>query len=203
MKREGQKTMTTEARHWLTFQQCISTPDGEGGFVQSWADFFSCFGSVSPIRALQQFKYKSINVDATHYVRINGLSGLTTSTKRVGEEWEITWSGIEGETVQLHYRVNSGTWTLISSSEANDGSYFWTIPAAAAGRNVQVRVMHATDPESYVLTDMINVIDAAIVNRTLKEKDRIVFGDRVFEILTVENIQELSFEQFIVCKERR
>jgi SPP1 family predicted phage head-tail adaptor len=38
---------------------------------------------------------------------------------------------------------------------------------------------------------------------TILEKDRIVFGNRTFEVLTVENIQEVDMLQIVTCRERR
>lgn len=37
----------------------------------------------------------------------------------------------------------------------------------------------------------------------IDETSRIYFGDRVFEVLTVENIQEADFLKVITCKEDR
>lgn len=38
---------------------------------------------------------------------------------------------------------------------------------------------------------------------SIAETDRLAFGSRIFEILTIENIQERSFEKMITCKEAR
>ena len=40
-------------------------------------------------------------------------------------------------------------------------------------------------------------------NVSINEADRVVFGSRVFEVLTVENIQERGILKVITCKERR
>lgn len=203
MNRIGKKSPSTERRHWITFRQKVSVSDGEGGFNDTWVDFLSCFAAVYPYRADQVFNFRSVNVEATHLIKTGGYLSLPESTKWVGQEWVVTWSGIEGATVRIHYQVNGGSWVEISASEVNNGSYSWTIPEAAIGRNVIVRVMHATESDSYVLTDAYLIVAASVVDRDVNETDLIRFAGRDFEILTIEDVQERLFSKFISCKERR
>lgn len=203
MDRIGKKTLATERRHWITFQQKTSTADGEGGFSDVWTNFISVFAAVYPYRADQVFTFRSVNVDATHLIKTGGYLQLPTKTKWVGNTWSITWSGIAGTTVRIHYQINGGSWVQIESSTANDGTYSWVIPEAAIGQNVLVRVMHATITTSYVLTDYYFIVAAAIINRIVNETDRITFNGRVFEILTIEDVQERHYSKFISCKELR
>ena len=114
LERKGKKTIATEARHRITIQAKNSTTDGEGGFADSWTDDTTCWAALYPMHAVQQYLYKSVNVDATHLIKIRALS------MDVFPEW-----------------------------------------------------------------------------------NRIKFGTRIFEILTVENIQERDFQKMITCKERR
>lgn len=203
MERIGKKSHSTEKRHWITFQQRTQVADGEGGHTDTWTDFLSVFAAVYPYRADQIFNYRSVNVDATHLIKTDGYLQLPTNTKKVGEIWTIIWSGIAGTTVRIHYQINGGSWVQIESSTSNDGSYSWTIPPEAIGRNVVVRVMHASLSTSYVLTDAYLIVAAAIVSRSVNEFDRIYFDSRVFEILTIEDVQERHFKKFISCKEVR
>ena len=203
INRTGKKSSSTERRHWITFQQETSVSDGEGGFTMSWTDFLSVFAAVYPYRASQRFEFKSVDVDATHLIKTTGYLQLPEATKWEGTEWEITWSGIDGATVRIYYSIDSGSLVEISASETNNGSYTWNIPEAAIGRNVVVRVVHATDDTEYVNTDPYLVVASEITNRDVNEKDRISFDSRVFEILTIENVQERDFECWISCKERR
>lgn len=99
-------------RHYVTIQEIVRTKDGIGGFNESWEDVISVFSSVEPIMAKQQYEYRSINVDATHRIKMSGL-------------------------VEIN------------------------------------------------------------------EKQRIKFGTRNFEILTIEDIQERQFLKVITCKEVR
>jgi SPP1 family predicted phage head-tail adaptor len=112
MDRQGKKTLATEARHYITIQRNMSTTDGEGGFGDTWSTVQSCFAAIYPIKAIQQFQYKSIGVDATHFIKLRGYVDIS-------------------------------------------------------------------------------------------ELDQIICGSRTFEVLTVENIQERNFEQFVTCKEVR
>jgi SPP1 family predicted phage head-tail adaptor len=115
MDRQGKKTLATEARHRIILQSRQSTTDGEGGYDGEWADVVTIWAAIAPLQARQQYMYKSINVDATHLIKVRGLS-------------------IASETAEFY---------------------------------------------------------------------RVKFGTRIFEILTVENIQERNFEKVLTCKERR
>lgn len=111
LDRTGKKTLATEARHRIQIQRVTNVSDGEGGFTETWTTLNTVWAAVYPIRAQQRFEYKSIDVEATHYVKVRGYIDITA-------------------------------------------------------------------------------------------KDIIVFkGTRKLEVLTVENIQELNFNQFITCKE--
>lgn len=76
LKRQGRKTLATEARHRVTIQRQTSTTDGDGGFDQSWTELTQCFAAIYPIKAQQRFEYKSLDVDATHIIKIRGLIDL-------------------------------------------------------------------------------------------------------------------------------
>lgn len=112
MNRESVKTLSTRKRHPVYIQTKQSTDDGEGGFVDSWLSGSLVWADVSPIQAKQLFQYRSISVEATHLIRVDG----------------------------------------------------------------------------YV---------------DIPETGRILFDDRYFEVLAVENIQELDFEKVVTCKEMR
>jgi len=114
IERQSKKSLSSRARHQITVQRRLSVADGEGGFTDGWADvaWSPIWAEVAPIQARQQLQYKSVGVDATHLVRVDGLIDIT-------------------------------------------------------------------------------------------ESNRIVFDGRVFEILTVENLQEADFEKVITCLERR
>ena len=73
LDRQGKKSEATEMRHFVYIQTCGTTTDGEGGEIENWTDTGSgCFAAIFPIRAQQQFDFRSVNVDATHFIKIRG-----------------------------------------------------------------------------------------------------------------------------------
>lgn len=207
MKRQGTKTQQTNARNLVTIRYRVMVPDGEGGHNETWYDRRNVWAEICPIMAKQVFEYASINVHASHLIKILGNLNFQTNTKRENEIWPVTWSGILGANVQIHYQIDGGAWVEIESSVINSGSYDWTIPTAAIGRRVVVRVMHLTDTTSYSLTDAYNVVAENAVDGLPNEHDQItwtVAGEtRTFEIKAVENLQERNIQAVITCLERR
>jgi SPP1 family predicted phage head-tail adaptor len=111
-EREVRKTQASQAQHYIYIQTKTATTDEEGGFSENWQSGNAIPAAISPIQARQVFQYKSVNVDATHLIKVRGRT-------------------------------------------------------------------------------------------TVSEKDRILYGIRVFEILTIENIQERDFVKVITCMEKR
>lgn len=206
MKREGRKTQSSNAKHIITIQYRTQVSDGEGGFVITWVDRPNIWAEICPITASQKFEFESINVHATHRIKTLGNLTYQSNTKYVNDIWSLTWSGITGTDVQIDYSIDGGSWVSISASEPNNGAYDWTIPIAAIGRNIIVRIMSLTDPLSYTTTDPYNVVAEGTRDGLPVEYDRIkwdVNGTiRIFEILTVENLQERNIQTVITCKER-
>lgn len=208
MKREGKKSQATNARNLITIRYRVMTPDNQGGFIETWYDRSNIWAEICPMTSKQVFEYASVNVDATHRIKINGDLTFQTNTKRVADIWSISWSGIAGTDVQIHYQIDGGSWIEITASTTNDGSYDWTIPIAAIGRQVIVRVMHLIDTTDYVLTDAYNIVAENAIDGLPKEYDQIIWTiglskQRTFEIKTVDNIQERNIQAIITCKERR
>lgn len=74
--RTGNKSMATEARHYVSIQRLTQSSDGEGGFTSIWTTVGTMWASVNPIRAIQQYQFKSINVDATHHITTRGYTDI-------------------------------------------------------------------------------------------------------------------------------
>lgn len=207
MKREGKKTASSNAIHSITIQYRTQTSDGEGGFNYSWFNRPNIWAEISPISAKQKFEYASINVKATHRIKVNGNLTLQSNTKRVSDNWSINYTGISGPIVDVYYRIEYHEWQLISASEINTGLFNWVIPLAAIGKRVAVRVRDIADVESYYITGQYNIVPADIRDGIPSEHDRIMWTlngtVREFEILTVENIQERDIQLVITCVERR
>jgi len=75
--RKGKKTLATECRHYVYIQRKRNVDDGEGGYVVTWSSIKRIAAAIYPIRAAQLFEYRSINVEATHIIRIRGKIDLT------------------------------------------------------------------------------------------------------------------------------
>jgi SPP1 family predicted phage head-tail adaptor len=81
--REGRKTDASEMRHYVVIQDFGSTTDGEGSFDKSWVDGTTVAAAIFPIRAAQVFQYKSVNVDATHIIKIRGEISVYEKLNRI------------------------------------------------------------------------------------------------------------------------
>lgn len=80
-EREPKKTLASQMQHYVTIQAKVSTTDGEGSFSENWQDVKTVSAAVLPMKATQQFQYKSINVDATHLVKIRGEIAVTEQNR--------------------------------------------------------------------------------------------------------------------------
>lgn len=207
MRREGRKSQQTNARNLITIKYRVMVSDNEGGYIETWFDRRNIWAEICPITAKQLFEYASINVHATHRIKILGDLSFQTNTKYENDIWSISWSGIAGTNVKIHYSIDSGLWVEIEANTLNDGLYDWTIPTAAIGRRVVVRVSHLTDTTDYVLTDAYNIVEENAVDGLPDEYDKIEWTvngkTRSFEIKSVENLQERDIQAVITCKEMR
>lgn len=111
-RQSAKKTLASQLRHRVSIQSRTDVSDGEGGQEVSWSTDSTVYAAIYPTSASQVWEYRTVNVEATHVVKLRG----------------------------------------------------------------------------YV---------------TISEENRILFGSRVFEVLTVENYQERDFTQVVTCKEKR
>ena len=92
-------------------------------------------------------------VDAEAAVGGTPSNSVTVTDPNGGETWTagdveyITWTSTGSiSTVAIDYSTNGGSsWTSITGSTSNDGSYGWTVPSAATTQ-ARVRVSDASDP---------------------------------------------------------
>ena len=54
----------------ITIQATTETPDGRGGFTEAWSDIGTCWADIRPLFAKQIFEYRSLNVHATHQIKV-------------------------------------------------------------------------------------------------------------------------------------
>jgi SPP1 family predicted phage head-tail adaptor len=82
MDRQGKKTNASEFRHYILIQRKGElTTDGEGGFEDAWSDVESTWAAVYPVRAQQLFEYRSINVEATHIIKVRGETDIVEADR--------------------------------------------------------------------------------------------------------------------------
>lgn len=72
MQRRGRKSLPTETRHRVAIQAVTNTADGEGGFTQAWVTLSTVWAAIYPAREVQETGDRTIDVEATHIVRIRG-----------------------------------------------------------------------------------------------------------------------------------
>lgn len=75
--RKGRKSLATELRHYVTVQYLSKLSDGEGGYDESWHNRPNIAAAIYPIKAEQVAEYRSINVEASHIIKIRGKIELT------------------------------------------------------------------------------------------------------------------------------
>lgn len=76
--RQPRKSQASQAQHYVYVQTRVSTADGEGGFSEQWTSGASAIpAAISPIQARQLFEYRSVNVDATHLIKVRGHTTVT------------------------------------------------------------------------------------------------------------------------------
>jgi Zn-dependent metalloprotease len=76
-------------------------------------------------------------------------NSITVTSPNGGEEWlggsthNITWTSTGTLTdVKIYYTLDNKSWTLLTASTPNDGSYSWTLPVVSkTKRKCKVRIM--------------------------------------------------------------
>lgn len=204
MERQLKKTAATQLMKRVWFQQPIKTRDGIGGLTTVFTNCIPQWAAILPMSADQRMNYRSVNVDTTHILKTRGYLTRPTNTKFVGSTWAITWTSFtDCTTVKIDYSVNGGSLVSITASTTNDGSYNWTIPVEALGDRVYIRVTDNQHAAIYYETEQFLVLPVTVTATTVDESFQVAYGTRIFEIMTIEDLQERNFTKIITCKERR
>lgn len=66
-----------ELRQRITIQEKGLVPDGEGGFIEDWADKKTVWAKVIVVQARQQYEFNSVGVEATHRFEVRGNVKVT------------------------------------------------------------------------------------------------------------------------------
>ena len=54
----------------ITIQEFTEEHDSEGGYTEEWSDVGTYWASVRPLSAKQIFEYSSLNVKASHRIKV-------------------------------------------------------------------------------------------------------------------------------------
>jgi len=106
--RKGKKTLATECRHYVYIQRKTNVDDGEGGNIVTWSSIKRIAAAIYPIRAIQRFEFQSVDVEATHIIRIRGDIDILTEVDRI--YWGIKEKVFEILTIE---NVQEQNWVKI------------------------------------------------------------------------------------------
>jgi SPP1 family predicted phage head-tail adaptor len=67
----------------IKFQSLVRTPDGQGGFTESWTDFKEVWAKIDPVSVREVQFSNQIRPNTTHKIEIRNLDGLNTSMRIV------------------------------------------------------------------------------------------------------------------------
>jgi SPP1 family predicted phage head-tail adaptor len=110
-ERQIKKTSATVMRHYVEIQSVTRSSDSEGGVSTSWSTTATVAASVDPIKAIQQFNYKSVNVDATHLIKMRGENTVV-------EKNRIKWGTRIFEILTIEDINENGILKVITTKEA-------------------------------------------------------------------------------------
>jgi SPP1 family predicted phage head-tail adaptor len=73
------KTLTAKMSHRITLETVTQSPDGQGGFNESWDAFTSVWASIEPVKAYEKFQAAQMQTPISHKIIIRYLEGLTNN----------------------------------------------------------------------------------------------------------------------------
>ena len=68
-------------RHPLALQQATATPDGAGGFAESWTTVATVFGRIEPLRADSFSRADQIMEEVTHRITIRHRANVSAGMR--------------------------------------------------------------------------------------------------------------------------
>ena len=70
--------MIADMKHRMTIRQPVLTPDGAGGFSESWQDVATVYAAITPRAAGEQLKYGQIEATVTYQVVMRYRTDITS-----------------------------------------------------------------------------------------------------------------------------
>ena len=108
-------------RHRITIQSATDTPDGQGGFVETWADSDTVWGYITTLKAYQRFQAMQLETPATHKIILRYNDNVTAGTRlRFGTRvfWVQEIINIEQRNRFLELKVNERVGATVSVGSA-------------------------------------------------------------------------------------
>ena len=100
---------------------------------------------------------------------------------------------------EARHRISFQTFTTVGDGEGGFTNTWSTAQTVwAAIYPIKASQMFEYNTVNEEITHIIKLRGYIVINSTM----RILFGTRIFEILTTENLQERDFVQVLACKER-
>ena len=72
-------------KHRVTLRRQVLTPDGAGGFSESWQDVTTVYAAITPAAAGEQLKYGQIEATTTHHIVMRYCTDITPGMTLVDE----------------------------------------------------------------------------------------------------------------------
>lgn len=103
-----------ELRHRIKFQSLSRTPDGQGGFTESWTDFTEVWAKIIPKNGKERYFSQQIQPVISHEITVRWLEGITTEMRIL----------FEGRIFQIHSirRDIEERWFITIDAEEGVGS---------------------------------------------------------------------------------
>ena len=99
MRRESEKALVSVMNKYLCFKRKLGpVSDGQGGFIEQYGEDKYFWGSLDPISEKRKFEYKTVNVEATHYVKVRAIIKQQLTGNMVND-YQIYFFGREFEIV--------------------------------------------------------------------------------------------------------
>lgn len=81
IKRYGNKKSVSEFRHRIALRNNIQTRNPDGSINITKIVSKECWAAIYPISSKQVFEYKSINIEASHLIKIRGKIEISENTQ--------------------------------------------------------------------------------------------------------------------------
>lgn len=173
---------------WTSIASNLSVTPSGGTYTYNWTVPF--VASTQALIRVRDFNDLSKTDQSNAIFTIQ--FPVTVLTNNGGSTWQgntlqnITWTaaGLISGTLTLEYSINNGTtWTTISSGEANDGTYAWTVPNTPSTQSL-IRVRDNTS------TCQNDISDAAF---TISEPTPILTAPNGGETWTVNSNRSITW----------